>query len=521
MMSWQPVRKWRLRGSEYVPIVLDADGDEIEAVWAPQAGSQVAFLNSPEIEVLYEGTRGPGKTDALIMDFCQHVGIGYGSEWRGILFRHTFPELKDVIEKSKKWIKRIWPDAFYNEIKFFWEWPTGERLYFAVFDTPSDYTKYHGHSYTWIGWEELTLWKDDKCYKTMFATLRSTVKGIPLKVRSTCNPSGVGHNWVKIRWRLPLAPGLIYGPVIDDARDIETGNLERPRRSIRGHIDENKLLLHVQPDYKKNIAEAARNPGEREAWLNGSWDIVAGGMFDDIWHTHRGVIIVPPFAVPPGWIIRRSYDHGSSKPFCVLWDAESDGTDLVMPDGSVRATVRGDIFLIKEWYGWRGIVNEGLQMLIPEIARGILEREIEWGWRSADGKTIRAKRGPADTSIFDNNNGICVADDFEKPVVVKGTRHRGIYWERADKGPGSREQGWEQLRKRLKSTMRPPGGIRETPGLFVSSECTHWLRTVPTLPRDEKKIDDVNSDAEDHAGDATRYRLRYETRTLKTGRTLV
>jgi hypothetical protein len=58
-----------------------------------------------------------GKTDALIMDFCQEVGKGWGAEWKGILFRQSHPQLRDVIEKSKKWIKRIWPEAIYNEVK--------------------------------------------------------------------------------------------------------------------------------------------------------------------------------------------------------------------------------------------------------------------------------------------------------------------------------------------------------------------------------------------------------------------
>jgi hypothetical protein len=69
----------------------------------------------PVFEVLYEGTRGPGKTDALLMDFAQHVGKGLRREWRGILFRQTFPELSDVVNKSKKWFPRIWPKATFNE----------------------------------------------------------------------------------------------------------------------------------------------------------------------------------------------------------------------------------------------------------------------------------------------------------------------------------------------------------------------------------------------------------------------
>jgi hypothetical protein len=85
-----------------------------------------------------------------------------------------------------------------------------------------------------------------------------------------------------------------------------------------------------------------------------------------------------------------------------------------------------------------------------------------------------------------------------------------VYWERADKGPNSRVLGWDQLRKRLIATRRIDS-IRETPGLFIVGEyCPQWIRTVPTLPRDEQKIDDVDSEAEDHAGDMTRYALRFD-----------
>ena len=45
-------------------------------IWAPQPGSQEVFLACPVFEALYDGTRGPGKTDALLMDFAQDVGKG-------------------------------------------------------------------------------------------------------------------------------------------------------------------------------------------------------------------------------------------------------------------------------------------------------------------------------------------------------------------------------------------------------------------------------------------------------------
>jgi hypothetical protein len=39
----------------------------------------------------------------------------------------------------------------------------------------------------------------------------------------------------------------------------------------------------------------------------------------------------------------------------------------------------------------------------------------------------------------------------------------------------------------------------------VTETCRHFIRTVPVLPRDEDKPDDVDTDAEDHVADEVRY----------------
>jgi hypothetical protein len=487
------------------------EGSRIRAVWAPQKGSQEAFLTCPIGEALYEGTRGPGKTDTLLMDFAQHVGTGFGAEWRGILFRKTYPELQDVIDKSKKWFPLIFKGAFFNEAKTFWEFKDGEKLFFRQFAKPSDYWSYHGHAYPWIGWEELTTWADDKCYKSMFSCSRSTRKGIPIKIRATTNPYGVGHNWVKNRWRLPVPPKHIIGKIIADSRD-QDGHLEPPRVAVHGHLRENRILLNADPTYISRIRAAARNPAEREAWLNGSWDIVAGGMFDDVWYEVRNKVVVPKFVVPESWTIDRSFDWGSSKPFSVGWWAESDGTDLKFPDGRVMSTVRGDLFRIHEWYGWSGSPNEGLRMLAKDVARGIVERELQWGIHD------RVVPGVADTSIFDEENGNSIAEDMAQDVRIDGKMYDGVLWERADKSPGSRKQGWEQIRKYLASVQRPAGSTREHAGLFICNNCEQWTRTVPSLPRSDKDLDDVDTEAEDHIGDETRYRVRQERRVSRVSK---
>lgn len=482
-------------------------------VWVPQDGSQNYFMECYLQECLYHGTRGPGKTDALLMCFAQHVGKGYGAAWRGIIFRQSYPQLADVQAKSEKWFRQMFPNAKFNRAKMMWEWPTGEVLLLRHMNRPSDYWSYHGHEYPFIGWEELTNWPDDQCYKSMFACCRSSTPGVPKMVRATTNPYGVGHHWVKARFELHShwwATKTQLRPVDVDGRP------EPPRCAIHGHIDENKILLSADPDYKRTVIASASNPAMAKAWLSGSWDIVAGGMFEDVWDPRFNV--VGKFDIPSSWRVDRAFDWGSSKPFSTGWYAESDGSDLIMRDGSVMSTVRGDIFRVKEWYGWTGKPNQGLTMLATEIAKGIVEREVLWGWRDTRGSRVRP--GPADSSIMNVENGMSIAVDMEKPVRLNGQMYRGVSWLPADKRPGSRKTGWEVCRKMLKAAHRKRGVPREQPGLFVvGEECPQFLRTFVSLPRDEKDMDDVDTDAEDHIGDEVRYKVRGVGNRPSTGRT--
>lgn len=493
---------------------MSSPAKDVDIVWAPQAGSQVAFLSCPIFEVLYEGNRGGGKSDCLLMDFGQFVGRGFGSAWRGAIFRLTYPALTDIITKSKEWFPRIWPNARYNESKSFWQWPDGELLYFRQFERESDYWKYHGWSLPWQGWEELCNWPNLTGYKRMMSLCRSASSGIPRRIRATTNPYGPGHNVVKARFRLPAWRSRI----ITDSLD-ESGKPEPPRVAIQSRLEENRILLQSDPGYLDTIRAAANSPAELAAWLDGSWDIVAGGMFDDLWDPKVHVIEHEQhFQIPHSWRLDRSFDWGSSKPFSVGWWAESDGSDVRLRDGSVRSTVRGDLFRVAEWYGWNGKPNEGLKMLASEISRGIVEREVASGWRSQ--ASCRVVPGPADSSIFKAENGNCIAQDFLKRVRLKnGLEFSGVTWLPSDRSPGSRVTGWEQVRMMLKSALPADHGPRESAGLFVFDSCDQFLRTFPVLPRDKRKPDDLDTESEDHCADEVRYRVRASRPTIAYGRT--
>lgn len=440
----------------------------------PLPGSQWAFLSSPVFETLYEGTRGNGKTQALLMDFAQHTApqAGFGPYWRGVLFRETYKQLDDVVAKSLRLFREVFPRARFNAGSYTWKWPTGAELLLRHFKSPQDYWNYHGHEYPWIGWEELTNWAASDCYESMFACSRSPQLGMPRKYRATCNPYGRGHNWVKARFIDPAPRGTII-----------TAN-RMQRMAIHGDVSENTVLLRADPEYLAKL-DAISDPNKRAAWRHGSWDITSGGMFDDLWR--REVHVLAPFEIPRGWKIDRAFDWGSSKPFSVGWWAESDGTDAKMADGTTRSFPRGTLIRIGEWYGWTGKENEGLRLLAAEVADGILKRE------AAMGITDRVIPGPADTSIFDIENGNTISGDMAGA---------GVYWTYADKSPGSRKQGWEAIRGRLQNSTK-----REGPGLYTFHTCLQFLRTFVPLPRDEADPDDVDSSVEDHIGDEVRYRV--------------
>lgn len=470
-------------------------------VWQPQEGSQVAAITCPLFEVLLEGDRGGGKTDVLLMDFAQHVGLGYGEAWRGILFRRTYKELSDIITKSKKWFYKVWPkpQAIFTNNPPVWTWKTGEKLYLRHFMRDDDYWDYHGHEYPWIAWEELCTHPTLAGYKQMKSCCRSSHPDIPRKYRSTANPYGPGHNQVKFYFQLPaMRNKIIYG--VDDK-----GEAEEPRISILLPFKENKILHEAEPNYLKRIRAAAKNEAQYRAWIMADWNIVAGGMFDDIWNDK--IHIVKPFRIPDSWKIDKSFDWGSSAPFSVGWWAESDGSDVTLADGRVISTVRGDLFRIAEWYGWNGTPNEGLKMLAVDVAKGIVEREIQMGFRPSPNR-CRVQAGPADSSIWAEENGVCIANDMAKNVRIGKKIYIGANFVRADRSPGSRKPGWEQLRTRFKNAIPVNGLPREKPGMFIFDNCDQFIRTVPILPRDEKDMDDVDTDTEDHTGDEARYKAR-------------
>ena len=155
---------------------------------------------------------------------------------------------------------------------------------------------------------------------------------------------------------------------------------------------------------------------------------------------------------------------------------------------------------IAEWYGCGDKPNTGLRMSAREIARGIKEREEIIGnnylnWSKTEEEKMKIYAGPADSQIFQESNENCISRDMEQ---------EGIYWERANKAPGTRINGLELMRTRFKNGLQE---YVESPALYFFSNCKNLIAHIPILPRDERNPEDVDSNVEDHDYDSARYRV--------------
>lgn len=486
-----------------------------EAVWEPlpprqvngtwHVSSQAIALDSPCNETLFCGTRGPGKTDTQLMYFAKHVGLGYGWYWNGVILDTQYSALTEIFERAVHWFRQIWGDEITvksakgdQEIK----WSTGEKLIFRIAGKEKDYWNVaHGQQFTFIGWNELTKQKDAKLYDMFMSANRSSwdrekdapetdLPQIPLVVFSTTNSYGIGFRWVKKRFIDP-AP---YGVPVEVTRKVFSPKLQK-------HIEVTRSQVAIFGSYKENIyldpiyvawLESQTNPNLRKSWLEGSWEISGGGLFDDLW-TKR-IHEKPRFVVPSSWRIDRCFDWGSSEPFSIIWFAVADGTEATLLDGRIFAPKKGSIIQIHEWYGAKDIdENVGLQLSVKAISDGIKAREINMmaaGWI-----TTQPFAGPADNQIRN-------VQEVDTTTIETKFKEQGIKWLKSDKAPGTRIIGATIFRELLEGSLTGVG-----PGFYVMDNCRPTIAIVPNLPRDEEKLDDTDDRAIDHPWDVIRYKV--------------
>jgi hypothetical protein len=470
--------------------------------WTPQAGTQLKAITATWCpELFFGGARGGGKSDFLLGDFAQDVNV-YKENWHGILFRKIAKELDELIKRSYQIFTPM--GAIFKVQEKKWIFPNGATLRLAFLEKDQDADKFQGLQFTWIGFDELPNWLTDVCYNKLKACLRSP-HNIPFKrIRASGNPGGVGQGWVKERF-IDAAPkgftplkevryiNIDTGAQLEEKdgddsllEDRNWRKIENVRMFIPSRLEDNKILMDNDPFY---IARLAQSGGKElvKAWLAGDWDAIEGAYFDGF---DKNKHIVEPFFIPPQWARIRGFDWGYSKPFCVLWAAVSDGSQVLV-EGEKRTFPSGSLIFYREYYGTTGKPNEGLKINASEIAKNILEME--------EGEEMNDV--VADPSIFETSHGESYAEEMFKFKV---------YWRPAD---NKRIAGWQQIRSRLV-------GEDDKPLIYYFSSCKNLIRTMPIQQYDKSKPEDLDSDLEDHAVDTERYICMSRPITIKIPPTL-
>ena len=438
------------------------------------SSKQMQFFHDEHKYIMFGGARGGGKSWAVrvkaVLLCLQYEGIIC------CIVRKTYPELRENHIKQLKSMLRIGSRdalATYNDNEKKISFPNGSTILFRYLDTDSDEGRFQGMEVDVLFIDEATQQAEQR-----WDILRACVRGVndfPKRIYLTCNPGGEGHGWVKRIW-------------ID--RNFKDTEKPEEYSFIQSLVTDNAALMREQPEYLDQLKSLP--PKQREAWLYGNWDIYEGQFFEDfriepdmiaaeaagcylakdvLKKQHRWCHVIEPVDLSHGeasrWKIFRSYDFGYGKPFsCAWWAVDYDGV----------------LYRVLELYGCTETPNEGVKWTpdkqFEEIAK--VEREHPW----LKGKDIE---GIADPAIWDASRGESIAETANR---------YGVYF---TPGDNARIAGWMQVHYRFQFDEN--GFAR----MYIFDNCKGFIRTIPLMMYDEHKVEDLDTDLEDHIADETRY----------------
>ena len=417
-----------------------------DVIFKPNSGPQTQFLAASEREVFYGGARGGGKSYAMLVDPLRYCSY---ANHRALLVRRTMPELRDLIQKSQLLYSKAFPNAKWREQEKEWRFPSGAKIEFGYAENMTDVLRYQGQSYTWIGIDELPQYPSPDIYNFLRSSLRSVDKDIPVYLRATGNPGNVGSQWVKEMFVEPAEPNTAFNVGID----TPNGKKYITRRFIPAKLQDNPYLMQTDDYY---IMLASLPEAQRKQFLDGDWDAYEDSAFPEF---NKTTHVVEPFEIPRSWYKFRAADWGYSSPACVLWFA---------------VDYNNNIWIYRELYT-KKVTADNFARQVVDLEKG---EYIHYG--VLDSSTW-ARRGDVGPSIAET-------------MIQNGCR-----WRPSDRSPKSRISGKLEIHKRLKVNDS------EEPGIRIFKTCRNLIRTLGSLPTDDKNPEDVDTNAEDHAYDALRY----------------
>ena len=436
----------------------------------PNDRQRIVLEDTEHKYIAFGGARGGGKSwmvRAKATLLClNYPGITC------MIVRKTYPELRENHITPLTTMLKCYNEnrseriASYNDSKKCITFPNGSRILFRYCDTEIDAQRFQGTEVDVLFLDEATH-QPEIVYDKLKACVRG-VNAYPKRIYITCNPGGVGHQWVK---RLFV--------------DRSFKPMERPEEYtfVRSRVTDNYALMESDPDYIHQLEALPEKL--RKAWLEGDFDVFEGQFFEDLVlvpsqdhltgtdeqtlrERHLWCHVIPPFeSVPMGWQVFRAFDWGYARPFaCEYFTMDWDGA----------------LYMIAEMYGCTGDPNVGVKWDASKVFSEM--KTFEDTHPLLKGRNII---GVADPSIWDKSRG--------EPIAEMAIKH-GITF---TPGDNKRIPGWMQIHYRL--AFDENGKAR----LYICDNCRHAIRTLPLLQYDETHVEDLDTEGEDHIADALRY----------------
>lgn len=231
--------------------------------WMPHVPTptQHAFLYLDDLEVMFGGAAGGGKSDTLLEAAAQYVDVpGYAA----LLIRKTYKDLSlpgAIMSRSKEWWLNS--DAKWNDTEKTWTFPSGATITFGYLQGRDDVYQYQGAEFQFIGVDEATQIPMFD-YRYLLSRLRKPSSGplskVPLRMRCATNPGGRSHKDFKQRF-------IDNVPAEDDPED--TPEKAAARLFIPSKLDDNP---HVDREAYRQ-ALAGLDPRTRKQLLDGDWSV--------------------------------------------------------------------------------------------------------------------------------------------------------------------------------------------------------------------------------------------------------
>jgi phage terminase large subunit len=263
---------------------------------------QEQFFKSRALFTAYGGAKGGGKTWAIrtkaLLGAYNYAGI------RILIMRRTYRELQS--NHIEPMLKMAVPELFsYNGSLHSMFFINGSIIHFGHWQGVLSENEYNGQEYDWIFIDEATQFSF-RSFQFIGGMLRGA-NGFPKRMYLSCNPGGIGHNWVK-----RLFIDKIY---YENPENPEESERPEDYLFIPATVEDNTALLKSSPGYLRLLSSMPEDL--RRAYRYGDWEALKGSYFSEF---KRERHCCEPFPIPKHWKRYRSFDYGLDM-FALLWIA--------------------------------------------------------------------------------------------------------------------------------------------------------------------------------------------------------